>query len=238
MVKRSEWDSLHRGDINRLTVEIHRRAWKARPEVRHIRMGGQDAVVKDYGREADIFKHLLGIFLVAREAAALRRAEGLPHIARVLGRPRLWIIVIEYLPGKPVTEVEPGALDVTYFDELARLVDNLHIRGVAHGDLEKLDNILVMDDGSPAVVDFAAAIMPGLTPLAALALPHVCANDYRAIAKLKERVAPELLSEKERRRLHYRTPAELWFRRIRTYIRDRVKRMAAGATERGASPGN
>ncbi|MFW6156955.1 MAG: hypothetical protein ACOC7J_06530, partial [Armatimonadota bacterium] len=107
------------------------------------------------------------------------------------------------------------------------LIAQLHGRGVAHGDLEKLDNILIRPDGQPAIVDFAAAIMSGLNPLAALALPYIQQNDRRAVYKLKERFVPDLLTEQEREKLHSRGRAEVIFRRARKYIRRPVKTLAA-----------
>jgi len=233
-VTSNRWASLHRGEIDRLTVRVFREAWRARPEVRHIRMEGVDAVVKDYGRGGNIFKHLLGAFLARREVAALHRAEGLPHVPHVYAMPRLWIAVLEYIDAAPVTAQPRQTFDAGFFDRLSGLIDMIHRRGIAHGDLEKLDNILVTPDGEPAIVDFAAAIMSGGNPLVALALPYVQENDRRAICKLKSVVAPDLLTDEERQILETRRPAEVWYRRLRKYIRRPVKSLASRADERPA----
>ncbi|MFO8082080.1 MAG: RIO1 family regulatory kinase/ATPase, partial [Armatimonadota bacterium] len=165
----AEWEKLTRADIDRLTVESYRNAARARPEVRRVRMTGEDAVVKDYGRSGNLFKHALGAFLATREAAALRRAEGLAGVPRVLALPRRWILVLEHLDARAVTALDEHErrrlLTPVFFDRLTSLIAQLHGRGIAHGDLEKLDNILITGSGEPAVVDFAAAIMSGLNPL-------------------------------------------------------------------------
>jgi RIO-like serine/threonine protein kinase len=217
--------------VNRLTVEVYRKAWRARPEVRRIRMLGQDAVAKDYGRSSNIFKHLLGTFLATREAAALRRSEGLANIPNVYALARPWILVTEFVEARQVTSLDETeraeVLTPAFFDRLTGLIAQLHGRGVAHGDLEKLDNILVTSNGFPAIVDFAAAIMSGMNPLSALALPYIQQNDRRAVYKLKSKYAPEQLTEEESVKLHQRSRAEVLFRRARKYIRAPVKRWSA-----------
>ncbi|MFW6155945.1 MAG: hypothetical protein ACOC7J_01390 [Armatimonadota bacterium] len=227
----AEWQKLTRADIDRLTVESYRSAARARPEVRRGRMAGEDAVVKDYGRAGNLFKHALGAFLATREAAALRRAEGLEGVPRVLALPRRWILALEHVDARSVTTLgeqeRTRLLTPAFFDRLTSLIAQLHSRGIAHGDLEKLDNILITDSGEPAVVDFAAAIMSGLNPIAALVLPYIQQNDRRAVYKLKSEFAPWLLTEEEEVKLHERGRAEVLFRRARKYVREPVKRLAS-----------
>jgi tRNA A-37 threonylcarbamoyl transferase component Bud32 len=238
-VSEPRWESLTRADVDRLTVQIYRTAWRARPEVRRIRMLGRDAVVKDYGRCGNIFKHLLGTFLATREATALQRAEGIANIPAFYALARPWILVTEHLDARRVTDLtedeRPGLLTPAFFEKLTTLIAQLHSRGIAHGDLEKLDNILITPEGDPAVVDFAAAIMSGINPLAALALPLVEQNDRRAVYKLKSRFAPHLLTDEEDEKLHTRGRAEVLFRRARKYIRRPVKSLAAGEDEQDST---
>ena len=223
-----DWGGLTEADVDRLTVRVLRRGIGSRPEVRLIRLGGRDAVVKDYGRDGSSFKRLLGAFLAGREAAALRRAAGVPNVPRVLGRARPWMLVIDYVDATPVTALDSPRIDAAFVAELGSIIDRLHARGIAHGDLEKLDNILVTADGHPAVVDFASAVMSGANPVAALVLPYLRDNDERAIMKLKSRYAPELLVADEHERLRRHSSAEEWFRRVRRFIRSRVKALVSG----------
>lgn len=227
------WDDLTEADVDRLTVRVLRRSFRARPEVRQIRLQGEDAVVKDYGREGTLFKRLLGRYLVGREAAALRRAAGVPSVPRLLGRPRPWMLAIEYVDATRITALPSPRIDAVFIQRLTAIIDALHRRGIAHGDLEKLDNILVTADGRPAVVDFAAAIMLGLNPLAALGFPHVSDNDCRAVLKLKRAYAPELLTADERERLAQRSLVETAFRRLRAYIRRAIMALTSPAGRGG-----
>ncbi len=225
------WDDLTAEDVDRLTTQVLRHGSRARPELRRIRLGGVDAVVKDYGRRGTIFKRLLGAWLARREAAALRRAEGVSCVPRILGRPQPWTIITEFVDATPVARLQAPQLDATFFACLTDLIVALHERGIAHGDLEHLDNILVTPEMQPAVVDFAAAVMTGSNPLAAFAWPYVADNDFRAICKLKAQHAPELLSEDDRCTLERRSAAETWFRRARRYVRGPVKALATDSDE-------
>lgn len=230
-----DWSKLTRADVDRLTVRIYREACRARPEVRRVLMLGEEAVVKDYGRSGNVFKHIVGAFLSTREAAALRKAEGIPGVPEFYALARRWILVTEPLDARPVTELDAGErerlLTPVFFEQLTALIARLHGRGIAHGDLERLNNILITTDGTPAVVDFAAAIMAGLNPLSAIALPHLQENDRRAVYKLKSKLAPHLLTAEEDARLHSRSRAEVIFRRARKYIRRPVKRLATSDEE-------
>ncbi len=233
-MRRDEWDSLHRGIIDDLTVTVYRRAWRARPEVRHIRMRGEDAIVKDYGRGGNLFKHLLGAFLAMRERAALLRAGGIRNIPRVLGLPRRWILVLEHIEATELDDTPPEVFTSEFFDQLSAMIADMHALGMAHGDLENLGNILVTPEGQPAIVDFAAAVMAGANPLAAIALPHMQENDLRAVCKAKSVLAPHLLTDEEGELLQRRSTVELWFRRARRYVRRPVKRLAAGEYDKNA----
>ncbi len=232
-----DWGRLTRAAVDRLTVEVYREAWRTRPEVRRIRLLGHEAVVKDYGRASNRFKHLLGAFLAMREAAALRRTDGIACVPRFYALPRPWILVMEHIEARPVTALSEDerqqALTPVFFGALARLIEQIHACGVAHGDLEKLDNILITPDGRPVIVDFAAAVIAGINPLAALILPQIKANDFRAVYKLKSLYAPHLLTDEERGRLHARSRAESIFRRARSCIRAPMKRWAEGPEDRG-----
>lgn len=220
--------------VDELTVRVFRTAWRARPEVRLIEADGERAVVKDYGRSGTWVKRLVGAYLACREAAALRRAEGIENIPRLLAKPSAWSLVTEHIEAEQVTQLEAPRLERRFFERLTEMIRALHRRGIAHGDIEKLDNILITPAGEPALVDFAAAIMGGTNPVAALALPHVQENDIRGIHKLKESYAPELLTEADREFLHSRGAVERLFRRARVYVRSPVKALSS---RRAGGPG-
>lgn len=109
-----------------------------------------------------------------REAAAnrfrleARALEALDHpgIVRVLdsgeseGDPHYQYLAMEFVDGRPLDEYcAAGVSDVARLRLLSRIceaVGHAHERGIVHRDL-KPSNILVLDDGTPKVLDFGLA---------------------------------------------------------------------------------
>ena len=80
--------------------------------------------------------------------------EGCPHCYALIGGRYL---VLEYLEGEPLQRAE--VVDrAKYYGELFCLIDELHRRGVAHFDLKRKHNLMVLPDSSPAIVDFGVAV--------------------------------------------------------------------------------
>ncbi len=222
------WSQLTRSHVDELTLRVLREAWQMRPEVRLISFEGQRAVTKDYGSGGTWFKKLTGMYLARREATALRRAEDIPNVPRVLAMPDACMVAMTCVTGTSASAADPSVFDEHFFDRLTVLIARLHARGIAHGDLEKLDNILVTPEGEPALVDFASAILSGANPIAALVLPNIMDNDRRAIYKLKAQHAPSLLTPAQERVLNTRGGAEIAFRHLRDHVRSAAKVLSVG----------
>ncbi len=215
---------LTRQQLDNLPSETLRPGPRARPEVKIISTQDSSVLIKDYGSGKSLFGRLLGRFLVFREKMAYRRLNGLPGIPSCYGTVDPYALVLQHIPAERVMDVDHQRISADFFRLLSELVENLHSRGVAHGDLHKLDNILIDDRGRPVVVDFASAIMTGSNPLVAYLFPILCDNDWRGVYKLKDKVAPELLTEQQREFLHHRSLGERIFRYIREPIRSLIKR--------------
>jgi Phosphotransferase enzyme family len=99
--------------------------------------------------------------LQARERRALRVLAGLPGVTQLLDhRSSLRSAQLRsWLPGQPLALADPLPRD--FFERLEELVRSVHTRGVCHNDLHKEGNILVGDDGRPALIDFQLASVHG-----------------------------------------------------------------------------
>jgi len=225
---------LTRDRLDELTERGLRPAEKARPHVRLVVVNGVRFVVKDYAHGATPFKRALGAYLVWRERVALQRAQGVAGVPGLGGTSGPCTLVTEYIEATEVTSAAPELLDERFFARLAQLIEGLHARGVIHGDLKKLENILVTSDGQPALVDFTAAFVAGSSPVAALVFPWVWDDDLRAICKLKQRCAPHLLSPEEHAFLDERSGVERFFRWFRRYVRHAVKAHSTTEHERAS----
>lgn len=168
-----------------------------RPEVRLVQRDGRAAIVKDYAGGSALLR-IIGWVLLARERHAYDRLQGQPGVPECLGGNH-HSIVLEYVSGSPIANMEPGTLTAEFFARLLELVHRIHSCGVAHGDLKRLENIILSDDGTPVVLDFSAAFTDGSSVLSAIVMPYLMDDDVRAVYKAKRRLAPDLLTEEEER---------------------------------------
>ncbi len=122
--------------------------------------GGRLAICK-FNRQQSIFglpMGWLGRRLGRREGRMLDRLAGLPGIplrlgpVRVDGRDQPHACARVFLPGHVLGAGERVADDV--FPRLERLLAEVHRRDVAYVDLNKRENILVLADGTPGLIDF------------------------------------------------------------------------------------
>lgn len=104
--------------------------------------------------------------MIRREYRIYQRLAGIPGIPRCFGLVPGPGLVLEYVEGVPRRGAE--ILDrEAFFAELLEIVRAVHGRGVAHGDLAKRTNILVVDKRRPLVIDFGMALVrkEGFAPL-------------------------------------------------------------------------
>ncbi len=149
---------LNRDLVERCTVSFFRRGWPTLPDIRLVEVDGQRAVVKDWSRRGWLRRLLQGRFMLRREHGFLRRLEGVDGVPRSYGFPDADSLAIEYFEGRELSEVHPQDYPVDYWDRLESLVTAVHRCGIAHGDLDQEDNIMVLQSGAPAVIDFGGAM--------------------------------------------------------------------------------
>ena len=149
---------------------IERGTFEGRPVVRRVAAAGLAGLVARP--------------LLRREARALARLADLAGVAPLAAPAGRAELLRGFVPGVPLHRAE--RLPADFFDHLAALVRGLHARGVAHNDLHKEPNVLVAEDGRPALVDFQLASLhrPGSRRLARRA-----AEDLRQVAKHARRYA-------------------------------------------------
>jgi len=133
-----------------------RNVWKA-----SVRREG-DVIVKEYSG-APFIPRLFGRISLNWEEAALRRLEGMEGVPAFIRRPSPHAIQISAVRGRPLDKMRSGELSESCFKNLVSLLQDIHERGVAHGDLHQR-NILV-DQDRPAVIDFSTAYVKGRVPV-------------------------------------------------------------------------
>ncbi len=97
-------------------------------------------------------------YLLRREARvyeALSGVKGFAHYFKFLDGK--WLI-LEWAEGSLYRFADLGDRE-RFFTEFRRILDAMHERGVAHGDLKKKENLLVAPDGCPIVLDLGTAVI-------------------------------------------------------------------------------
>ena len=124
-------------------------------------------IVVKFNREQPLFfvpMKWLGRWLARREARALRLLAGIIGVPFDAGpvstASKCWSSAIAhpYINGHPLHIDEKPTDD--FFFRLGEMLRAMHERGLAYADLNKRENIIVTDNGSPALVDFQLHFAP------------------------------------------------------------------------------
>lgn len=171
-------------------------------------------------------------WLARREARALAAVAGLPAIPQLLrwdGRR----LDRSYLDGAAMYQ-RPPRDDLAYFRAARRLLQQLHRRGIAHNDLAKEANWLVLADGAPAIIDFQLAVRgaPRSRWMRLLAR-----EDLRHLLKHKRTYCAHALTPVERRVLKRRSwLREAWFATGKPVYRFVTRRLLKWEDNEGQGP--
>jgi len=119
--------------------------------------------IKTYAPRPFWIRHLIGRWLIRRETAAYRAAAGVRGLPAFLGRLDAYSLATEWLDAQALPSFKGRLLEDRVFDRVGEILDALHGRGIAAGDLHHRD-VLLADDGSVFVVDLAMAFVLGEKP--------------------------------------------------------------------------
>lgn len=127
---------------------------------------GKDTwIIKDFSPCSPPVKYTWGRFMAGRELRALQRLEGIkgmPEKAFCLDQ---FALCYMFISGTTLKEArKKQKLGPEYFLALEKLVQEMHERNIVHLDIRYMRNILVADDGSPALLDFQSSLLLDKTP--------------------------------------------------------------------------
>jgi hypothetical protein len=119
-------------------------------------IGDLQIAVKSYAESPWFFRNLLGPWLIRREAAAYHAAAGIDGLPRCFGQVGSAALATEWIEAVQLAKKQKQSCSQELFDRIAVILDDLHQRGVALGDLHHRD-VLVTDDGAVFLIDLATA---------------------------------------------------------------------------------
>lgn len=143
--------------------------------------------------------HWLSLFMLRREARVYALLQNFPSVPRCYGFLRNRYLVLDYIEGVSMRHAEIDDRE-SFFAELLRTIQALHARGIAHSDLQKKENLLVIGQRHPCLLDFGAAVVfkPGFAPFNHLHFRFAQRLDFNQWAKLKYRGRFEEMSAADR----------------------------------------
>jgi predicted Ser/Thr protein kinase len=167
-----------------------------KPDLNKVEVEGRTLMVKDVRRKSFPLRWSLGLWLIHKEWKIYSRLKGLEGIPMPIKRIDRLAFAMEYVQGRPVERGE--SLPDTFFNDLERILKELHARGVVHMDLRHKGNILVSERGKPILIDFNSSFSfheKGL--LRRFLFPLLRWVDYGGLLKLKQRVSPASMTSTE-----------------------------------------
>ncbi|MBI4446104.1 MAG: DUF374 domain-containing protein [Acidobacteria bacterium] len=172
---------------------------------------GKMLVLKDFSASHFLIRYTLGVFLAAWESRAYRGLEGVSGVPRFIGRASAHGLLLELVKGTNVSQAGAPTLEEHFFTALSRILESIRESGILHFDVAR--NVMVTDEGRPCLLDFGSSVtLPTwLGPINRCLANLRRLYDTRAVAKLKRRIAPHLLTNEEERLTASKLPWESFF---------------------------
>ena len=154
---------------------------------------GQTLIYRDTEKELVIkVPHGRGLIrwfhvrMLYHEYAVFKKLENFSAVPKCYGLIDNQYLVLQYIPGLPIRQSRPQD-EAQYFEQMFLAIGQMHERGVAHMDLKKKDNLLVVDGVHPCMIDFGTAVIfqPGFHPFNHWRYKLAIRFDYNAWVKHK-----------------------------------------------------
>jgi len=138
--------------------------------------------------------------MLRKEYGVYSRLSHIEGIPRCLGLIDGSYLVLEFIDGVPARKAEIKDRSF-FFEAFLNLIKQLHSAGVAHTDLKKKDNLLVVQGREPYIIDFGVAVIKkqGFAPLNRYLYNTAKKFDFNAWVKLKYNGKFEDVSEEDSR---------------------------------------
>ena len=97
--------------------------------------------------------------ILRREARAYQLMQDVPGVPHSPGMLDDTFLLLEYIDGRSLQEARHELRGNTeFYARLRKIISDFHAVGVAHGDLKRKDNMLVMAGDLPVIIDFGTAV--------------------------------------------------------------------------------
>ncbi|MBC2715064.1 MAG: hypothetical protein HF978_07115 [Desulfobacteraceae bacterium] len=121
-------------------------------------------VVKDFSPCPPFIRKTWGRFMVKREFQALQKLKGIKGIPAEPFLLDVYAVCYRFMPGTTLKETPSELIGDDYFFQFENIVQMMHQQNMVHLDIRNQRNILVTDDGEPALLDFQSSLNLENTP--------------------------------------------------------------------------
>ena len=139
------------------------------------------------------------VSMLKHEFRVYQKLSELKCIPKCYGLIDQQYLVLQYIDAHPIRSARPINEQV-YFSKLFEFIEQMHSMGVGHFDLKKKDNLLVVGEDTPCIIDFGAAVInkAGFHPFKHYWFKLAMRFDYNAWIKHKYNNCLENISENDR----------------------------------------
>lgn len=184
-------------------VYLKKAASWAAPDV--VQLTGDDGirfVMKDWSHRPLPLRETWCRLAAQREITVYEKLRGMHGVPQLICTLDKYGFVMEWLDARPLPRTRMrDLLGLEFFNHLNNIVEEMHKRGVAHGDLRRR-NILRGLDGLPKLIDFETAVQAGKSADGGRVFRAMRNVDKITLVKIRARYYPESLTGEEKRLLH------------------------------------
>jgi len=169
--------------------------------------------------------------MLHHEYAVYKKLENFESVPRCYGLIDNQYLLLQYIDGLPIRVDRPQD-EASYFQQLFDAIGRMHALGVAHMDLKKKDNLLVVKGMHPCLIDFGAAVIyqPGFHPLNHWRYKLAVRFDYNAWIKHKYHDRLDEVSDQDKP-FYNRTWTELVARNIKRLYTNTILQLIRHVTK-------
>jgi len=155
-----------------------------KPDVLIAEDNGEFIVAKDFRNKVWLARSFWGPLNIMYEKFILQKLSGITGIPEFVGLEDYNCLIISYIDGD-IIKKSCQNLAPDYFDNLFDIVKKIHGRGILHLDLGHKSNVMVRENGDPAIIDFNTSIYLPLNSFFSPILRLLSKIDTTSIMRLK-----------------------------------------------------
>ncbi|MCE5228767.1 hypothetical protein LLG95_04125 [bacterium] len=194
----------------------------AQADVYTLDWNGRPAVLKDFSKRPWLVRVLWARPVAGREVRALRRLAGVRGVPQLFGTAGPEAFIMELMQADRLPKSDKTPPPAAYWADAKRLMNEMHARGVAHGDLRR-KNIMINANGEAILIDFATAMSRRkgwAAPFYNFLYERCRRIDRITLARIKASYNPELLDADEQLIL----ASQPWYLRAGRWMKKNIYR--------------